>query len=109
MTVPAKLSMPGIDGVWLGQEARRGDQVAGVSVRHRRRGDVPHRGVLIPARTLDHGVESHVPPDVVLVGDISGVLFDFGAGGEQPRPPGSARRSTNTWWWERRPPVRGSG
>jgi hypothetical protein len=70
----------------LRQEAGRGEQVRrgdGLAVAH---GHDPVRRLLVPAGTLDHLAETHVPLQVVLVGDMRGVLLQLRPGREQPGP-----------------------
>ncbi|MET3961373.1 hypothetical protein ABIE44_001307 [Marmoricola sp. OAE513] len=43
-------------------------------------------GVVVPARTLGADPELHVPPEVVLVGDVLGVRLELGAAGEPVLP-----------------------
>jgi hypothetical protein len=70
----------------LRQEARRGDQVTRGEGFTAGQGDPPDARILVPACALDRGVEAHVLADVILVGDVVGVLLDLGARGEQARP-----------------------
>ena len=71
----------------LGQEAGRGDEVRRpdrLAAGHR---DLPHLVCLVPPRAVDNGVEAHVPAQVVLVGDVGGVLLQLGATGVPVPPP----------------------